>query len=112
MNPLCRIRDIQKALEIYEQQFAERTGLSLKEGMLLCCLTEADCNASELANMVDLSCSNCSKVIASVEKKGFVKRQFGENDKRQMIFTLTEEGQAKINSIKQNLPEMPTVLLG
>lgn len=112
MNPLCRIRDIQKALETYEQHFAEITGLSLKEGMLLCCLTEADCNATELANMVDLSCSNCSKVISSVEKKGFVMRQFGANDKRQMIFTLTDEGRVKINSIKQNLPEMPEILVG
>lgn len=111
-NPLCRIREIQKALETYELRFAEQTGLTLKEGMLMCCLTDNECNASELAEKIDLTSSNCSKVISSVEKKGLVRRQFGETDKRHMVFTLTEVGFSKIDSIKQNLPDIPEILKG
>ncbi len=111
-NPLCRIRDIQKALQTYEQEFVKATGLTLKEGMLLCCLNEGECNAGELAEQIDLTCSNCSKVISAAEKKGLVERHFGLTDKRQIRFSLTSSGKAKVKFMKTKLPAIPTELMG
>lgn len=110
VNSLCRIRDVQKALQVYEQQFVKATGLTLKEGMLLCCLSENDCNATHLAEKIELSCSNCSKVINSAEKKGLIQRHFGLSDKRQIRFSLTNSGKTKVELMKQNLPEIPQIL--
>lgn len=110
MNPLCKIRDIQKALEVYEMSFEQLNGLSLKEGMLMCCLSEKECTATELANQTDMTSSNCSKIISSIEKKGFVVRQFGKDDKRNMWFTLTESGTHKLRELKLHLPELPDIL--
>lgn len=110
MNPLCKIRDIQRALEVFEQEFERQNGITLKEGMIMCCLSESECNASDLANKTDMSCSNCSKIISSIEKKGYIEREFGKSDKRTMIFRLTESGNTKLLGFKQNMPQIPDIL--
>ena len=45
MNTICKIRDIYKALSIFETAFEEVYGISLNEAMVLCALREAgkDC---------------------------------------------------------------------
>lgn len=110
MKTLCIFRDIQKALEQYETKFQELNNLNLKEGMLLCCIAESDCTATEIAMKIELSCSNCSKIIQSIEKKGLIQRQLGTNDKRNMFFTLTEKGEAKLLSIQENDIVIPEIL--
>ena len=107
---LCKIRDIQKSLENYASNFETAHGLSLKEGMLLCCIAETERTASELASEIDLSCSNCSKVLASAERKGLLQRHFGVLDKRQVIFSLTDEGKKQLSNIKNLSVEIPTAL--
>jgi DNA-binding MarR family transcriptional regulator len=109
-NTLCKIRDIQKAIEDYSKTFEAAHGLSLKEGMLLCCIAESERTASELACENDLSASNCSKVLASAEKKGLIQRQFGISDKRNVVFSLTIEGKISLNDIKSIFIEIPTAL--
>ena len=110
MNPLCKVRDIQRALELFEQEFEHLNGISLKEGMVLCSLSEGNCTASELAAKIDLTCSNCSKVISSVERKGYIIRNLGETDKRNMFFTLSDIGNSKLAEIKQRIPDIPELL--
>lgn len=110
MKNLCRIRDIQKALEEYELVFQKTTGLSLKESMVLCSLSDAGCTSSEIAVKIDLSCSNCSKILGSVEKKGFIERFSGIDDKRNMFFQLTESGTLKLREIEENMPQIPPIL--
>lgn len=109
-NPLCKIRDIQRALELYESTFEKATGLTLKEGMLLCCISESELTSTELATKVDMSCSNCSKVLGAVEKKGYIQRMLGAADKRNMFFKLTEAGKVKLAEIKSNMPSIPALL--
>ncbi len=69
--------------------------------MLLCTLSNVDkLSSGEIAEMLGLSNSNASKVIRSVENKGLIKRELGNQDKRQMNFLLTDEGLAVIKKIK------------
>lgn len=110
MDKLCKIRDIQKALENYEIAFDKKFDLSLKEAMILCGISEAECSATELAEKIDLTCSNCSKVINSVEKKGLIQRTLGTNDKRNMFFRLTADGKEKLDYIIRYKPEIPEAL--
>ena len=84
MNTLCRIREVSRAIAEFEQCFEREYRLSMNEGVLLCCLARhGELSSGEIAEMLRLTCSNTSKVIRSVEGKGFVIRKLGEEDKRQ-----------------------------
>lgn len=109
---LCRIRDLQRGVAAFEQAFVKRYGIGLNEGMVLCSLTHAERLASgELGELLGLTPSNISKVIAAVEKKGLVERFLGQEDRRQMYFALTSAGRALIDSICCSEVECPPILL-
>lgn len=101
MEPICKLKDIYKALYNFEKEFAEKNGITINEGMLLCCLKDGNPkSANELCDFVGLSNSRVSRVITTVENKGYIIRSMGKEDKRQMIFTLTESGKQKINEMQ------------
>ena len=108
---LCRIRDLQRAIIQFETDFEKCYGICLNEGMTLCSLKKKGrLSASELGDLLGLSHSNMSKVIKSVEKKGYVERVVGEIDKRQMYFTLSDKGKICLNQLKENEIEVPKML--
>jgi len=90
---ICKIRDLYRAISALERRFERLYDLNINEVMLLCTLRESGCmTSSELAEQLDLTPSNASKVIASVERLGFVSRARCKQDKRQMYFSLTAAG--------------------
>ncbi len=100
MEPLCRIRDIYRAINDFETEFYDRYGVKLNEGMLLCSLSKlGKCSSGQIAELLGLSHSNSSKVIQSAEKKKLVRRVIGKDDKRQMFFSLTDRGKECIDRI-------------
>jgi len=100
MNTLCRIREISRAIAAFEQQFEREYGLSMNEGVLLCCLDRhGELSSGEIADVLQLTCSNASKVIRSAESKGFVNRKLGADDRRQMYFSLTAQGRAELGRL-------------
>lgn len=111
MDSLCKIRDIYRSIYEFEQHFEKVYNLSLNEGMLLCSLLKIEqLSSGEIAETLGLSASNTSKVIKSVEKKKLIQRVIGETDKRQMYFSLTENGNCQIQSIKNSTLEIPNML--
>lgn len=111
METLCRIRDLARALTEFEQQFEHRYGLSLNEGVLLCRLCRhTTLTSGEIAETLHLSCSNASKVICSVERKGLVCRKMGDDDKRRMLFSLTEKGRHELERLKVCSVEPPELI--
>ena len=84
MERICVIKDIYKALYRFERDFADEHGITINEAMVLCALREGETRtAGALSEYVGLSNSRVSKEIAP-------------HDKRQMVFSLTDEGRAKI----------------
>ena len=63
-----------------------------------------DCRTVRLTN------SNTSKVIRSVEDKGYVERNLGDSDKRQMYFSLTAEGKKILKEMECCNIEIPELL--
>ena len=116
METLCKIRDIYATIEKFEVEFEKEYGLSLNEGMLLCTLLGfKTLSSTVLAKKLNLTCSNTSKVIKTEESQNFVERSLGKEDKRQMYFKLSKEGEAKIRSVKSskiNIPEELKAILG
>ena len=64
------IRDIQRSVMNFESAFEKSYGICLNEGMALCSLKNVSkLSAGELGELLGLTPSNTSKVIASLEKK-------------------------------------------
>lgn len=101
MEPICKLKDIYKALYQFEKQFSEYNGITINEGMILCCLKDGKAKAAnELCDFIGLSNSRVSRIINTVETKGYITREMGVIDKRQMIFTLTDLGRQKIKEMQ------------
>lgn len=102
MESICRLKDMYKILYAYEKQFSEETGITINEGALLCCLKDGiPKSANELCDFIGLSGSRVSRIIHSIEEKGYILREMGVSDKRQMIFTLTDAGKKKIKEMRK-----------
>lgn len=107
VEPLCRIRDIFRSINDFEAEFYVKYGVKLNEGMLLCTLSKLkECSSGQIAELLGLSSSNSSKVISSAEKKGLIERTIGNDDKRQMFFRLTAQGEECIEKIHCSADQM------
>lgn len=95
-----QIRRIYRTIVTLEQKISMQYGLNLNEAVLLCHLNETDgMTSGEIAETLELTCSNTSKVIASVEKRGYVHRRIGKEDKRNMRVALTSKGRGLLESM-------------
>jgi len=110
VKTLCQIRDIYRSIAEFESEFQNKYNICLNEGMLLCTLGENKFSSSELAEKLALTNSNASKVIKSVEQKGLVERIIGKQDKRQMYFSLTQEGYDLLDTINCSEMDLPELL--
>lgn len=111
METLCKIRDLYRAIAEFETRFEKAHHLCLNEGMLLCCLSRKKrLSSGEIAEQLGLSNSNTSKVIRSVEDKGYIERNLGDCDKRQMYFSLTAEGKKILKEMECCNIEIPELL--
>ncbi|MDR2039806.1 MAG: winged helix DNA-binding protein [Bacteroidales bacterium] len=111
METLCKIRDIYRAIAEFERRFEKKYRLCLNEGMLLCSISkEVMLSSGQIAMLLELTASNASKVIKSVEEKGLVERVIGKEDKRQMYFSLTPKGKELLSSITCNTVKVPDLL--
>ncbi|MFA6769892.1 MAG: winged helix DNA-binding protein [Bacteroidales bacterium] len=102
MKKLCAIRDVCRALGEFENDFFKEHEISLNEGMVLCSIKESRLSSGEIAKQVNLTCSNTSKLIRAIEEQGYIERVLGEEDKRQMYFSLTTAGIAKVKKIEND----------
>ena len=112
MNTICKMRDIYKALSIFETAFEKVYGISLNEAMVLCALREAgkEITSTAIAERTEMAPSHTSKVIRAVEDKGLIRRALGEVDKRQMYFNLTEAGKKRLDELDLDKVEVPEIL--
>lgn len=108
---ICKIREIYRAIAALESLFEKQYDLNINEAMLLCHLKDhADVTSGEIAESLQLTCSNASKVIVSVEKKKLVRRRLDKNDKRQMHFSLTKMGEERLGRMNCDSIELPELL--
>ena len=104
------MRELFKALSELEANLIEQHGVSLNEAMALCCIGGDRLTASAISEHTGLSASHTSKVIRSVEKKGLIERILGDDDKRQMYFSLTQEGERCLKELECCDVKNPDVL--
>lgn len=111
VEKLCKIRDIQRAVNQFEGDFVRRHNICLNEGMALCSLAKSEkLSSGELGELLGVTSSNISKVIVSLEKKELIQRVMGTKDRRQMFFLLTDRGKQLLESIKCTETDIPKLL--
>lgn len=111
MIDFCKIRDIQKGLNELEDDFRQKHNICLHEGSVLCRLYDCCLTSSEIAKCAELKASHTSKTIRSLEDKGLITRQIGEEDKRVMKFVLSKSGKQLLDEIRQSEINIPNILL-
>ena len=106
------MRDFYKALATFEMNLEATYGLSLNETMILCCLREAgeEMTSTALSERTEMTPSNTSKVIGSIEEKGYIHRSLGLKDKRMMYFSLTPKGKEIVSQFIGDNLEVPELL--
>lgn len=101
MNTLCRIREVSRAIAEFEQCFEREYRLSMNEGVLLCCLARhGELSSGEIAEMLRLTWFEYVEGDPVGGGQGIVIRKLGEEDKRQMYFSLTEAGRAELERLQ------------
>lgn len=104
------MRELFQALSSLESSLQELYGISLNEAMVLCSVGHETVTAGTIVERTGLTPSHASKVIGQAEKKGLLLRQLSEKDRRQMCFTLTEEGHRCLSVMKERGIEIPELL--
>ena len=111
MELICQIKDIYKALYAFEKDFVKKFNMTINEAMLLCCMKDKQSHSAyEIAEFIGLSNSRVSKIITSVEEKAWITREIGIEDKRKMIFSLSEEGEKIMELMKKQPMPLDDVL--
>ena len=104
------MRELMMALSDFENKLMEAHGVSLNEAMVLCALGGECVTASVIAERTGLRPSHTSKVIGALEERGYLMRELGKQDKRQMYLSLTEAGKECLGRIKAYEFEVPELL--
>ena len=97
-------------ISAFEQTLQKQFGLNINEIMLLCIVSDRrNISSGEVAKEMELTHSNTSKVLASLEQKKLICRHL-----RCMKFSITKNGEtllANINCDHVELPECLKVLI-
>lgn len=110
IESICMMHGVMQAISLMERQLNERFGLTMNEAMFLCCVGKDTLSASTISQTTCLTPSHASKVLRSVEKKGYLRRTLGKTDKRLMNFTLTPKGLGILQSLHEQPLEVPELL--
>ena len=88
-----------KHIDIYMNAILQQSGLDLtKNQILVLRLINAGMkNQSDLSVITERNKSSLSRIIKSLEKKGFVEKATHKDDKRQQLVELTNEGEKKLD---------------
>jgi MarR family transcriptional regulator, organic hydroperoxide resistance regulator len=107
MQNFCKLKDLYKVIQELEKTIQEAHGLSGNECMAICSLSKCCSSAGELSDTLSLSKSRMSKILAALEQKNFIERNFDQYDKRKTQFVLTVKGLEKANEVENSPISIP-----
>ncbi|MBN1462233.1 MAG: MarR family transcriptional regulator [Paludibacteraceae bacterium] len=111
MIRFCDLIEEYRAINEFEQKLHSTSNLCVNEAILLCLLHKGNSlSASEIASQLFLPAPHVSKLIKSLEKKGYISRKIDKIDKRKMIFSLNNIGVEKIQQISAYGVELASLL--
>lgn len=100
------VRRTSRALYLDSRRMVKTIGLSNPQCMVINTInTNGPCSLSELSRYLNVSAANMTGLIDRLEKKGIVRRNRKEGDRRITIVELTENGKALGQSIPDSIEE-------
>lgn len=105
---ICHIREVYRTIAVFEQTLRQHYGLNFNEAVLLCIVSERkNISSGELAEEMELTCSNTSKVISALENMRLIVRHPCKEDLRSMKFSITKKGANLLSEINCGNVELP-----
>lgn len=98
------------AVKGMELQLVESCGVSLKEVLALCAIGNETIAASDIVQRTGLRSSHVSKVTGHLEEQVLLERNFGNEDKRKVFFSLTQKGLDCLEKVRLQKFEIPKLL--
>lgn len=99
MYDLCDLRRLILDLRRFEESLKMKTDLSLNEALCLCQTGRGNLDPSSLANELEISPSRLSRILDSLETRGFLTRSISEADRRTIILDLTTTGTQMVKTL-------------
>lgn len=99
MYDLCDLRRLILDLRRFEETLKEQTNLSLNEALCLCQSGKGNLEPSNLAQELEISPSRLSRILDSLETRGFLVRSISEEDRRIINIDLTKKGQQTVETL-------------
>lgn len=93
------------------QKEAEKFGLSYTEVQVLYYLKSGEKNVTALANFADVNKSTMVEVLDKLEKRGYILRERGSDDRRVVIVKITDEGLKVLEDVREKYKELILSLL-
>lgn len=106
---LCKIKDVFKKIYKFENNLQSKFNISINEILTICSLSNMKMSSTELANEIGVSPSRMSRILKKLENKKFIKRTLSKNDKRKMIFNLTQKGKNKVKEVHNSDIKIPDI---
>ena len=110
-NCIHKVHSIFRAVIEFERALENTFNININELMLLCMLANKETLlAGEIASEMGLTRSNASKVIAALERKGYLERHACKNDSRCQRCSITKEGLEQMEHINcDSFPPPPNL---
>lgn len=92
LKDLCEVKDFMATVVQLEAALRRETGLNLNQSFALCCLAKGPLSAGGLADELRIHGASLSRVIKALTAKGYLSQDTHEEDGRQKVLSLTDEG--------------------
>ena len=103
---LVALRRIIRATDLHSRALGKKTGLTTPQLVIIQAIGRLkDPTVSDIAKAVSLSLATVTTILNRLERNGVVNRARSSVDRRRVIVTLTEEGQALIGSAPKPLQD-------
>ncbi len=103
---LVSLRRIIRATDLHSRQLNKVVGLTAPQLLILQILRQGeDLTTGEVAKRVSLSQATVTTIVDRLEKRNFVRRIRGEQDKRKVFLYLTDEGESILVDAPKPLQE-------
>ncbi|MGD2129810.1 MAG: MarR family transcriptional regulator [Lysobacterales bacterium] len=103
---LVALRRIMRAVDLHSKKLEREVGLTVPQILVLLSVHAAgSLRVSDIARDVSLSQATVTSVLDRLEKKGYVRRERRQDDRRAVSITLTSEGAARVDDAPDLLQE-------
>ncbi len=109
MHNFCKLRELYHLIQDLENEIQEAHGLSTNECLTLCKINSGCTSSTELVDLLGHSKPRISKVLKGLESKKLITRQLDAQDKRKVIFVLTQSGIEKAIEVEHSKVTIPDI---